>query len=285
MSQAQSIVSQWSEDGLSDIPEYRQLVDEQPMLRKVANLCEDSATFRQGLLEIVESHCGDAVGEALLRLEDQRSGKHSDPVRYTHQQQRYLQEIAALERELERARQRTEDTRFRLQLQRDAVKLGVDDTLEERNKLQAQIDHCVSEQAEHLRQVAANLELNLNPLSHDEASALNKWICYKYNTPGVYVFECQDGAIYTGSASDIGGRLAAHRKQASGSQFVHAHGGFKRLLKVIHCPTRESAFRLEEVVSSELFARYSAERTVYTVSSYAAEERLRQRSNNQHDTR
>jgi predicted GIY-YIG superfamily endonuclease len=85
-------------------------------------------------------------------------------------------------------------------------------------------------------------------------------------TPGVYILECHDGALYTGSAGCIGARLREH-VQNVGSVFVMAHGGFKKLLQVVYTTTRRDAFALETTISHMVWSKYHKERAVYTVGS------------------
>jgi len=59
----------------------------------------------------------------------------------------------------------------------------------------------------------------------------------------VYLIECADGSIYTGIATDVAARYAAH-VLGKGARYTRAHPP-KRLLAVIPHPDRSSASKAE----------------------------------------
>lgn len=62
----------------------------------------------------------------------------------------------------------------------------------------------------------------------------------------VYLLECRGGRIYTGIATDVAARLAAHAA-GKGARFTRAHPP-QRLLAAFACADRGSASRAEAAV-------------------------------------
>jgi predicted GIY-YIG superfamily endonuclease len=79
---------------------------------------------------------------------------------------------------------------------------------------------------------------------------------------GVYVLECQDGALYTGMSENLQRRMQEHAHGCS-SQFVKFHGGPARVLELRFCETKEDAYRHEFETARQLSARFP-NKCVYT---------------------
>jgi len=59
----------------------------------------------------------------------------------------------------------------------------------------------------------------------------------------LYLIECEDGSIYTGIATDVAARYAAHAR-GKGARYTRSHPP-RRLLAVLACADRSSALRAE----------------------------------------
>lgn len=59
----------------------------------------------------------------------------------------------------------------------------------------------------------------------------------------VYIVECEDGSLYTGSTNDIAKRMEKHRK-GTGSKYVKSRT-FKRVVYIENCRDKSSAFKRE----------------------------------------